>query len=272
MLTTVLEPHQGKLLRVARIGSGPPLICLHGYPDNLQIWSQLAPALAASHEVIAFDWPGMGYSEPWPGGATPEHMAERLMSLVEDWKLARAHLLGMDMGGQPALVFAAKYPARTASVIIANSLVIPDARTSWEIALLRKFGWNRFLLRQFPRAIFHRALRTFLPHDVPLPSEVRADFWGAFCNPQVRSFISKMCAGYQGKLQQLPKFYSQIQAPAFILWAEEDGHFPPAHAQQLHQQLQRSELQVVSGGKHWMPLYRAQELAKAICDFLARNP
>ncbi len=108
MLTTVLEPHLGKLVRVARMGSGPPVICLHGYPDNLQIWSRLAPVLAASHEVIAFDWPGMGYSESWPGGATPEHMAERLLSLMEDWKLDRAHLLGIDMGGQPALVFAAR--------------------------------------------------------------------------------------------------------------------------------------------------------------------
>jgi pimeloyl-ACP methyl ester carboxylesterase len=272
MLTTVLEPHHGKLVRVARVGSGPPLICLHGYPDNLQIWSQLAPALAGAHEVIAFDWPGMGYSEPWPGGATPEHMAERLLSLVEDWKLGRPHVLGMDMGGRPALVFAAKYPARTASVIVMNSLVMPDARTSWEIALLRKFGWNRFLLRHFPRAIFRRALRTFVPPDVSLPSEVHADFWTAFHNPQVRRFISKMCAGYQGKLQELPKSYSQIQSPAFILWAEEDGHFPPPHAEQLHRQIGRSELQIIPGGKHWMPLYRAPELAKAICDFLARNP
>jgi len=271
MLTNVLEPHHGKLVRVARMGSGPPVICLHGYPDNLQIWSRLAPVLAASHEVIAFDWPGMGYSESWPGGATPEHMAERLLSLMEDWKLDCAHLLGIDMGGQPALVFAAKYPARTASVIIMNSLVIPDARTSWEIALLRKFGWNRFLLRHFPRAIFRRAVRTFLPNDFSLPDELRADFWEAFNNSQVRSFISKMCAGYQGKLQQLPRLYSQIQAPVFILWAEDDGHFPPAHAEELHRQIQRSELQIIPGGKHWMPLYHAQELAQAIGEFLARN-
>ena len=67
MLATTIETHGGHELRVARLGSGPPVILLHGYPDNLQIWSELAPRLAAHYEVFAFDWPGMGYSEAWSG-------------------------------------------------------------------------------------------------------------------------------------------------------------------------------------------------------------
>jgi len=272
MLTTTIEPHrQGKSLRVARLGTGPPLICLHGYPDNLQIWSELAPALSASHQVIAFDWPGMGYSEVWPGGATPEHQAERLLNLLDDWQLERVSLLALDMGGQPALTFAAKYPERTGSLVIMNSLVIPDEPTSWEITLLRKFGWNRFLLRWFPRAVFHRAVRSFLPREFRLPPEIRADFWNAFRRPEVRSFVSKMCAGYQGRLPLLPKFYGQIQAPTLILWAEHDGHFPPSHAVQLHQQVQSSELRIIPGGRHWMPLYRSGELEGIIASFLTRH-
>lgn len=271
MLKTSMEVHRGNRLRVARMGSGPPLVFLHGYPDNLQIWSELAPALSASYEVIAFDWPGMGQSEPWPGGATPEHMADRLLDLLDDWGLSRPTLMGIDMGGQPALVFAAKHPQRTACLVVANSLVIPDEQTSWEITLLRKFGWNRFLLRRFPRAIFHRALRTFLPSGCRLSVELQADFWNAFRKPEVRAFISKMCAGYQGRLEQLPKFYSQIEAPALILWAEQDWHFPPTHAARLHQQLRRSELCIVPEARHWMPLYLAGQLAHIVGNFLGRH-
>lgn len=267
MLTTSVELHHGKRLRVSRTGSGPPLICLHGYPDNLQIWSRLAPFLSAFHEVIAFDWPGMGESESWPGGATPEHMADRLLMLIDDWGIPRAGILGMDMGGQPALTFAAKHPERTSCLVVMNSLVIPDEETSWEIDLLRKFGWNRFLLRHFPRIVFLRALRTFLPSGYRLDRELRGDLWNAFRRPEVRSFISKMCAGYQGRLQELPKFYSQIETPALILWAEQDGHFPPAHASRLHQQLRGSRLCIISGARHWMALYKAEELAEIIGNF-----
>ena len=63
---------------IARLGSGRPVILLHGYPDNLQIWSEVAIRLADQFEVIAFDWPGMGNSDDWSGGTTPFHMADRL--------------------------------------------------------------------------------------------------------------------------------------------------------------------------------------------------
>src|SRR5262249_40469528 len=205
------------------------------------------------------------------GGATPEHQAERLLNLLDDWQLERVTLLALDMGGQPALTFAAKYPERTASLVIMNSLVIPDEQTSWEIALLRKFGWNRFLLRWFPGAVFHRAVRSFLPREFRLPPEICADFWNAFRRPEVRIFVSKMCAGYQGRLPLLPKFYGQIQAPTLILWAEHDGHFPPSHAAQLHQQVQSSELRIIPGGRHWMPLDRSGELEGIIANFLTRH-
>src|SRR3954454_19781999 len=124
MLTTSLEPMpDGRRVRVARLGSGDPLVLLHGYPDNLQIWCELAPRLASDYRVIAFDWPGMGRSDPWPGGATPSHMADRLAGLLDRWKLDSVTLAGMDMGGQPALVFAAKYPDRVRRLVVMNSLV-----------------------------------------------------------------------------------------------------------------------------------------------------
>ncbi|PYU37470.1 MAG: hypothetical protein DMG54_33575 [Acidobacteria bacterium] len=158
MLETTMEMHRGRRLRVAQLGNGPPLILLHGYPDTLQVWSRLAPLLSAAHRVIAFDWPGMGQSEAWPGGATPYDMAERLRVLLNDWQLDKAIVLGMDMGGQPALAFAANHRQRVQSLIVMNSLVQWDEKTSWEINLLRRFGWNRFALRYLPGIVFGRAL------------------------------------------------------------------------------------------------------------------
>ena len=67
MLPTSIEILEGgRKLRVARMGLGPPVLLLHGYPDNLQIWCELAPRLATSFQVIAVDWPGMGESDRWP--------------------------------------------------------------------------------------------------------------------------------------------------------------------------------------------------------------
>jgi pimeloyl-ACP methyl ester carboxylesterase len=262
----------GRTLRLARLGTGPPLVLLHGYPDNLQLWSRLAPLLASRFEVFAFDWPGMGYSDEWPGGATPVHMADRLIRLVDEWKLARVSLLGLDMGGQPALVFAARNHDRIRRLVVMNSLVYGDERTSWEIRVLRKFGWNRFLLRRMPRAIFHRAERTFLPFGMRLPPELRADLWNAFRQPAVRRFITKMCAGYHGTLSSLPELYRQIGCPTLLLWAERGRHFPLRHAERLHCDIAGSELFVIPQAEHWITWHMAEAVAQHVEPFLLQQP
>ncbi len=271
MLPTTTETVAGRRLRVARLGAGPPLVLLHGYPDNLQVWCELAPLLADCCQVIAFDWPGMGFSEAWPGGTTPAHMAGRLLALLDAWGISRAAVIGLDMGGQPALAFAAGHPDRISRLVVMNSLVYGDEATSWEIRVLRRFGWNRFLLRHFPGLIFRRAERTFLPPGRRLPPEVRADLWDGFRQPEVRRFVSRMCAGYQGTLSRLPELYGRITCPTLVFWGQRDRHFPPAHARRLHAAIPGSELHVVPGGEHWMAWHAADAVAAPLRAFLART-
>lgn len=132
------------------------MVLLHGYPENLQVWHRLAPLLAEQFEVVAFDWPGMGYSDEWTGGATPL-MAKRMVSIFDELRIEKPIIVGMDMGGQPALVFAATFPDRSERLVVMNSLVFGDEKTSWEIHLLRKYEFNRFALRYLPRIIFRQA-------------------------------------------------------------------------------------------------------------------
>lgn len=268
MLATTIELHEGRPLRVARMGAGPPLVLLHGYPDNLQIWNKLVPRLADRFTVIAFDWPGMGYSASWGGGATPIHMAERLLRLLDAWGIEQASLAGMDMGGQPALVFAAEHPARTRCIVVMNSLVLWDAPTSWEIRVLRRFGLNRFILSRLPQAVFRRAERSFLPRTARLPRDMRADLWESFRRPEVRQFIVQMCAGYQATLPRLPERYRQIQRPTLSLWGANDAHFPPIHAERLQRLISGSQLQIVPDGEHWMAWHRADTVAAHIRAFI----
>jgi len=266
MLTESYDVIDGKRLRMARLGSGPPLILLHGYPDTLQIWSALAPLLARRFDVIAFDWPGIGGSDAWSGGATPFDLARRIVRLLDHWRLSRVTVLAHDMGGQAALAIGATEPARVERLVIMNSLVMPSERTSWEIDLLRRFRINRLLLRYFPRLVFHRALTTSVSD---LPTDVRADLWRHFRRRPSRDFIIRMCVGYEGTLPKLEALYSRICAPVQIVWGELDRHFPLIQGQRLQERINGSTLTVVRGGGHWMARDRAGEVAEIIVGGLA---
>src|ERR1700684_1411162 len=59
---------KGALIRVRHGGSGPPLLLLHGYPNNHVLWYAVAARLAARYHVVLADLRGYGDSSlPEPG-------------------------------------------------------------------------------------------------------------------------------------------------------------------------------------------------------------
>jgi pimeloyl-ACP methyl ester carboxylesterase len=127
------------------------------------------------------------------------------------------------------------------------------------------------VLRRFPRLVFRRAEKTFLPRSIKLPLDLRADLWKAFSQPKVRSFIARLCAGYQGTLARLPALYKTIACPTLVLWGERDKHFPTAHAERLHAAIPGASLQVIPAAEHWMPWYLADDVGKSIRHFISET-
>jgi pimeloyl-ACP methyl ester carboxylesterase len=61
----------GELRQHAVIGGdGPPLLLVHGWPENWYAWRLLMPTLASDFEVIAVDQRGIGLSDKLLGGTT----------------------------------------------------------------------------------------------------------------------------------------------------------------------------------------------------------
>jgi pimeloyl-ACP methyl ester carboxylesterase len=211
----------------------------------------------------------MGFSDAWSGGTTPTHQADRLCQLMDHWEIDSAHIAGSDMGGQPGLVFAGRYPHRVRRLIVMNSLTHGDAQTSWEIRILREFGWNRAILRRFPALVFRRAERTFLPKGRRLPPDLRADLWESFRRAEVRRYLVRLCAGYQGTLARLPETYRRIACPTLALWGGADRHFPPIHADRLCADIPGAQKVILPAAEHWMMWYRAEEVARHVDRFLS---
>jgi pimeloyl-ACP methyl ester carboxylesterase len=256
-------------VRHAQIGDGPPVVMTHGYPDNLQIWSRVARNLATDFTVHAFDWPGLGHSPPYVGGATPFHLAKQLDAFFDAIGTEHAHIVGLDMGTQPALVFAARHPDRVDRLVATNALVVYDAPTSWDIRVMRGGKWNARMLH-IPHLVFARARYTFLPRGAGLTDDVRADLWDGFRRPATRERLIRMSAGYQASLPRLRKEYESITAPVLALWGERDVHFPPAQAEALKSKLvPDGHVEIVPNGPHWMAWSHPELVSARLREFLA---
>ncbi|GGS97784.1 alpha/beta fold hydrolase [Streptomyces chromofuscus] len=92
-------------LAYTRVGTGEPLVLLHGIGHHRQVWDPVVPVLAVERDVICVDLPGCGESPALPGGLAydlPTTTAV-LGALCEALGLDRPHVAGNSLGGLLAL-------------------------------------------------------------------------------------------------------------------------------------------------------------------------
>ncbi|MGW4167585.1 alpha/beta hydrolase [Streptomyces sp. WAC 01325] len=96
---------QSMTLSYTRVGTGEPLLLLHGIGHHRQVWDPVIPVLQGERDVIAVDLPGCGESPALPDGLGHDlaSMSVVLGALCEALELERPHVAGNSLGGLLAL-------------------------------------------------------------------------------------------------------------------------------------------------------------------------
>ncbi|GAB3982009.1 hypothetical protein GCM10029978_084500 [Actinoallomurus acanthiterrae] len=98
-----------------------PVLLLHSLGLDHTMWRSCAPYLAAERRLIIVDLPGHGRSPAGPDTGAG------LLSLLDAAGAARAHVVGVSLGGNEALALAARAPERVRSVTASGSFAFLDA-------------------------------------------------------------------------------------------------------------------------------------------------
>jgi pimeloyl-ACP methyl ester carboxylesterase len=123
-----LATRDGVSLHVQQLGSGPPLVMLHGLlVGNMTTWYwTAAPALAKHRRVILFDLRGHGMSERALRGYDIPTMARDLAAVVEDVAREPVDLVGHSYGAVTALAFALARPALVRKLAVVDAPLPPS--------------------------------------------------------------------------------------------------------------------------------------------------
>lgn len=109
-------------------GSGPDLVLIHGSSGSTRDFTfRMVPALADKYRVIVFDRPGLGYTDPLPGGGSIEAQARLLQEAAARLGAEKPIVLGQSYGGAVALAWAVHLPETIAALVPLSS---PSQR--WE--------------------------------------------------------------------------------------------------------------------------------------------
>lgn len=104
-------------LAYRRVGSGEPLVLVHGTGSQRQMWDPVLDRLAAQRDVVALDLPGHGESPPGEAVVTPERYAAAVTQLLAELGIDRPHVAGSSLGGGIALVLGAQGLARSVTAL-----------------------------------------------------------------------------------------------------------------------------------------------------------
>jgi pimeloyl-ACP methyl ester carboxylesterase len=228
-------------------GAGPPVLCLHGFPEGWMSWRPVMRELGRDHSMFTPDlrgYPSRELSGPLPrDGFDVFNLTEDVRALIETLGIHRPVLVGHDWGGALAWIFAHRYSHLISRLVVVNCthprtlaraiLHFEDwqtVRVPWlpffqiprlpewcmTTELGRKLLRLSFTIREGRRGTMDRELVDELVARFAIPEAMRGPV----------DYYRKMVATHliPRRRQLLYAVYEQpISVPTTLIWGLEDG-------------------------------------------------
>lgn len=155
MVTKTISTEKCPQLFYRVYGQGDPVVLLHGFPLDGQIWQNVAAGLSAQYKVIVPDLPGAGMSSFEGDEMSIDEMAGAVKAILDTEHIDRAIVCGHSMGGYVALALADRDIEMIAGLGLIHSSSAADTdekkEQRWKaIELFRKGGKDPFIRQMVP--------------------------------------------------------------------------------------------------------------------------
>jgi pimeloyl-ACP methyl ester carboxylesterase len=273
----------GELRQHAVIGGeGPPLLLVHGWPQNWYAWRMLMPELARDFEVIAVDQRGIGLTDKPEGGYDTGTLAGDLVALMDALGHERFAVVGHDTGLIISYALAADHPDRVDRLVVAEvpgplgvgpspplfGLPEPINNKLWHLAFNRV---NDELTEQLVAGredVFFGYEFAIQAGGEKLPDEVQRYYFDLFSDPDVLRGSFGFYRALDTTLAQNAERKSQpLTMPVLAIggaesWGEEVGNGMKSAADDV-------QSVVIDGVGHWVAEQAPEEMLAALSEFLA---
>jgi haloalkane dehalogenase len=259
-----------------RVGRGPDLVLVHGWPLHAATFRHLVPRLADRFTLHMIDLPGAGQSA-WRAPLSLRASADALAEALRTLDLPSYALFGHDSGGAMARRVAAH--DRRVRALVLEDTEIPRSKTALLVALIAVCKLPA-ATRLYPWALQMRAFRRSpfaFGSCFADPAYVDTDFADLFVKPlaDARVAQAQMALGASFDLafiNELEAVHPRLTMPTLCIWGERDPFFPVADARAMAATLPGPTTFVTIPGARLLPHEdHAAEVAAAITAFLDRT-
>jgi pimeloyl-ACP methyl ester carboxylesterase len=257
----------GVTLHYRDVGSGSPVVLVHGFGASLESWRAVQDALARTHRVIAVDLKGFGWSSRPDGDYSPPAEASLVWGVVDALGVAGpVAIAGHSWGSSVVLAMALERPDRVARLVLVSAYVYDEQVPSFfRWAQQGGMGDALFSLYYDERMEERVALAY---HDDRFVTQAKVDAVEAEMR-RPGSTAAALAAARGQRYDALASRYGAVKAPVLVLWGEDDQVTPVRFGERLERQLPDARLVVFPGCGH-IPMTEARGgVVKEMRVFLA---
>ncbi|MDQ3386087.1 MAG: acetoin dehydrogenase dihydrolipoyllysine-residue acetyltransferase subunit, partial [Actinomycetota bacterium] len=238
-------------------GDGPPLLLLHGFGGDINIWVFNQEALAAERTVYAVDLPGHGGSTKYVEEGDLASLVGVVEGFMDVMGIEKAHVFGHSMGGAVAGSLAIAHPGRIESLALIASAglgeeINGDYIEGFVAANRRKEMKNVLTLLFADPELVNRQLVNDVIKFKRLDGVDEA----------LRTMADKLFP--DGKQADVPDF-SNVEVPMLVVWGREDQILPVSHSENVPG---HARVEVLDNSGHMPQMESAGAVNRIIGEFL----
>ena len=256
-------------------GRGPVVLLIHGMAGSSRTWVPAMERLADRYTLIAPDLLGHGESAKPAGDYSLGAFASGLRDLLGLLEIERATVVGQSLGGGVAMQLAYQHPELCERLVLVGSGGL-GREVNWVLRALALPGTEYLMPMAFPWFFSGRGddLSTFLRRfGVSAPHAV--EMWRAFTSlaeaASRRAFVRTLRAVVDSGGQSVSahdRLYLTSDMPTLVVWGDQDGIIPVAHAHAAYRAMPGSRLEIFEGAGHFLHVEEPERFAAALREFI----
>ena len=263
---------EGNLTHFIEKGTGSPVLMIHGFFLDSQMWAPNIDALAVHFRVLAMDLWGFGYSSRKPMDYSYQLYTDQVLGFMDALGIERASIVGQSMGAGTAMLFCIQNRNRVDKLVLVDAAGMPG-----NLPLTAKFfnfaGVGKFLMGLRTNAIRKKNLADFWIHRRENLTDEYFEQTTRF--QKVEGTGEAMLSVLRKKIfytlgEEIPKL-AEMDVPILLVWGAADKSVPLETGRKLHTLLPTSRLEVFERAGHVPNYEEANRFNSLAVDFLKKT-
>ncbi|WP_457616400.1 alpha/beta fold hydrolase [Lutibacter sp.] len=252
-----------EILHSTILGTGQPLLILHGFFGMSDNWKTLGKKFAENYEVHLIDQRNHGRSFH-SDDFDYELAVEDLHRYINHYKLKTSYLLGHSMGGKVAMLYAVTYPEKVAKLIVAD--ISPRAYEPHHQLILEALNAVNFSIHTTRKQV-EDVLRMYIDNEGIIQFLLKNVYWKSKGQLAYRFNLQSLTENYDEIGAPLPPF-TQFEGETLFLKGELSPYITEKDSALIAAHFPNSKIVTVKNSGHWLHAENPTQFYSEVDSFL----